>query len=468
MKSISDLSILIVEDEPLQRAVLAGSLKHMGAQQVLEAADGQEAIQLMEAHGVDLVFCDIGMPNVDGPQFIVQYVEQARKAPGLRRQFPMLVWVSVLGAGMLESHIRLARSAGFAVVEALAKPLSNVSLCYVIELAIALGKQHRRRQTRAEDALPHITDDDLLRAICDVDELEVWYCPQIAPENLHMAAAAAEVRWNHPRFRKLRPEQFMALIEQQGLGLVLFYRTVNHVLRMQQKLKAVGQRLPFSIKASAQTLQTPEIVDYLADRVRQHQLSPEQVSIVLTETGAPLRMARSGLESPPEASQEPSVLPAFGALHPIPNTHFPGFRAGPEPEPLLKQVHLSASLNRLRIKGFGLLLNGFGAGNANINMLSEMPFTGIHIDAGLIGQLLRHSPSRSMVDSILDIGRRLGLEVVACGVDDLETSEALRNMGCRLMQGGIAPPMKAPGFLRTVHGGVQAPSYEARPIRIPA
>ena len=153
MKSISDLSILVVEDEPLQRAVLAGNLKRMGAQQVLEAADGQEAIRLMKEHGFDLVFCDIGMPNVDGPQFIVQYVEQARNAPGLRRQFPMLVWVSVLGAGMLESHIRLARSAGFAVVEALSKPLSNVSLCYVVELAVALGKQHRRRQARADEAL---------------------------------------------------------------------------------------------------------------------------------------------------------------------------------------------------------------------------------------------------------------------------------------------------------------------------
>ncbi|TWC71431.1 EAL domain-containing protein [Herbaspirillum sp. SJZ099] len=416
MKSISDLSILVVEDEPLQRAVLAGNLKRMGAQKVLEAADGREAIRLMEEHGVDLIFCDIGMPNMDGPQFIVRHVEQARNRPGPPRQFPMLVWVSVLGAGMLDSHIRLARNAGFAAVEALPKPLSNIALCYVVELAIALGKPRRQRRAGAEDALRNISDDDLLRAICDVDEFDVWYCPQISPESLRMGAAAAEVRWNHPRFRKLRSEQFTALIEQQGLGLVLFYRTVNHVLRVQQKLKAAGHCLPLSIKASAQTLQTPEIVDYLADRVRQHQLSPEQVSIVLTEVGAP-------------------VLP----------------------------VPLSASLNRLRIKGFGLSLNGFGAGSANISMLAEAPFTGIHIDGGLIGQLLRHELSRSMVDSIFDIGRRLGLGVVACGVDDPETSEALRKMGCRMMQGDVAPPMKASDFLRAIRGGMHAPSCDARP-----
>ncbi|WP_343587072.1 EAL domain-containing protein [Herbaspirillum sp.] len=325
----------------------------------------------------------------------------------------MLVWVSVLGAGMLESHIRLARSAGFAVVEALPKPLSGVALRYVVELALALGKP--RRRAGADDALPDINDDDLLRAICDVDEFDVWYCPQVAPENLRMAAAAAEVHWNHPRFRKLRPERFMALIEQQGLGLVLFYRTANHVLRMQQKLKAAGHCLPCSIKASAQTLQTPEIADYLADRVRQHQLSPEQVSIVLTGTGAPVR-----------------------------------------------QVHLSASLNRLRIKGFGLLLNGFGAGSANISMLSEMPFTGIHIDAGLIGQVPRHGLARSMVDGILGIGARLGLEVVACGVDDMETSEAMRKLGCRLVQGAVSPPMKASEFLRTVRRATGASSCDRR------
>ncbi|WP_343587073.1 response regulator [Herbaspirillum sp.] len=85
MKSISDLSILIVEDEPLQRAVLAGNLRRMGAQKVLEAADGQEAIGLMGAHGVDLIFCDIGMPNVDGPQFIVRHAELAHGAQGAGR-----------------------------------------------------------------------------------------------------------------------------------------------------------------------------------------------------------------------------------------------------------------------------------------------------------------------------------------------------------------------------------------------
>jgi EAL domain-containing protein (putative c-di-GMP-specific phosphodiesterase class I)/CheY-like chemotaxis protein len=404
MKSIADLAILIVEDEPLQRAFLANRLRQLGACRILEAGDGGEAIRAMAGHAVDLVFCDIGMPNMDGPQFILKQLERAG-AGQLPRALPMLVWTSVLGSGMLESHVRLARTAGFAMVEALPKPLSGTSLCYVIELALALGKS-RRAGHADQGKLPEINDDDLLRAMCDVDEFDVWYRPTISLESGHIRGAEAQVRWNHPKFRQLSSERFIALIEQQGLGLVLFYRTVNHVLRTQRKLQAGGHRLPLGIKASGQTLQTPEIADYLAERVRQYRLNPEHIAIVLTEAGAP-------------------VCP----------------------------VLLSASLNRMRLKGFSVFLNGFGAGGANLKMLAEMPFTGICIDDSFVEKISVDGPSRGIVETILGMGRRLELPVIADGVDDEKTGEMLRGMGCDLAQGKIAPPVKASEFLRRVRSG---------------
>ncbi|MBP0596595.1 EAL domain-containing protein [Herbaspirillum sp. LeCh32-8] len=401
MKFISDLAILIVEDEPLQRAFLAEKLRQLSAVNVHEASDGGEAIQVMAEHPIDLIFCDIGMPRMDGPQFILKQ-QECSAGECARRSLPMLVWMSVLGPGILESHSRLARLAGFEVFDALTKPLSSAQLSYVLELAVAL-KNARRHKRLEGDKLPVVNDDDLLRAICDADEFDVWYRPTISLESGLIIGAQAEVRWNHPKFRQLRTEQFMTLTEQQGLGLVLFYRTVNHVLAIQRKLKDAGCLMPLGIRASAQTLQTPEIADYLADRVRQQQLCPDQISVLLTEGAAPPQM-----------------------------------------------MQLSASLNRLRIKGFRLVLSGFGAGGANMNMLAELPFNGICIDDGLIGQVVRHAPSRAIVDVMVAMGRRLGLTVIADGVAGRETCDAMQQMGGRLVQGDLAPPLKSADFLQAV------------------
>lgn len=396
MKSTIDLAILVVEDEPLQRAFLTEKLRQLGATNVREACDGSQAIQLMEEHPVDLIFCDIGMPRMDGPQFILKQQERGRCG------LPMLVWMSVLGPGILESHSRLARLAGFEVFEALSKPLSSSSLSYVIALAVAL-KNTRRHKRHEGGKLPAVNDDDLLRAICDADEFDVWYRPTISLESGLIVGAQAEVRWNHPKFRQLRTEQFMTMTEQQGLGLVLFYRTVNHVLAIQRKLKDAGYLLPLGIRASAQTLQTPEIADYLAERIRQQQLCPDQISVVLTEGAVPPQM-----------------------------------------------VHLSASLNRLRIKGFRLVLSSFGRGSANMNMLAELPFNGICIDDGFVSQMLRHLPSRGIVEALIGVGRKLGLSVIADGVASREIHDVLRGMEARLAQGNIAPPLKSADFLRAV------------------
>lgn len=415
MKSISDLAILIVEDEPLQRAFLAKKLRQLGAENVREAGDGIEALQAMDEGAIDLIFCDIGMPNMDGPQFILKQLERRSAEQGRASALPMLAWMSVLGAGILESHSRLARLAGFGMVEALSKPLSAASLSYVMELAVAL--KNSRRQKRSDGGkLPAVNDDDLLRAICDTDEFDVWYRPTLSAESGLVTGAKAEVRWNHPKFRQLSPEQFMALTESQGLGLVLFYRTVNHVLQIQHKLKASGHLLPLGIRASAQTLQTPEIADYLADRVRQQQLCPDQLSVVLTGSAAPVQ-----------------------------------------------GVHLSASLNRLRIKGFRLFLSGFGSGGANMGLLAELPFNGICIDAAFVSQMQRHPPSQAIVEAVLAMGRKLGLAVIADGVDNRETADMLRAMGARLLQGNIAPPLKGADFVRAVrleHPAPQAANGE--------
>src|SRR5450830_1631924 len=120
MNMITDLSILVVEDQPLQRTFVLGMLAMLGATNVREAEDGQQATAMLKEQAADLIFCDIGMPNMDGPQFVLAQVEHWQSGAE-RMPMPMLIWMSALDCCVRESHMQMARSAGFEFVEGMAK-----------------------------------------------------------------------------------------------------------------------------------------------------------------------------------------------------------------------------------------------------------------------------------------------------------------------------------------------------------
>jgi CheY-like chemotaxis protein len=78
-------SVLIVDDEPVNRIVLARMVEHLGGAPV-EAASGVEALDLLAARGFDLVLMDIHMPQMSG----LQAVERLRATPGPNRETPVV------------------------------------------------------------------------------------------------------------------------------------------------------------------------------------------------------------------------------------------------------------------------------------------------------------------------------------------------------------------------------------------
>jgi CheY-like chemotaxis protein len=79
------MTVLIVDDEPVNRLVLAKMVEHLGSQ-CMEAASGPEALDLLNRSPVDLVLMDIQMPQMSG----IQAVEQLRAGPGPNRQAPVV------------------------------------------------------------------------------------------------------------------------------------------------------------------------------------------------------------------------------------------------------------------------------------------------------------------------------------------------------------------------------------------
>jgi len=405
MKTIGDLSILIVEDEPLQRAFVAEKLRELGCVDIHDATDGIDAIKVLKEHAIDLIFCDIGMPNMDGSQFVLA---QDEMRPCSGKELPMLIWMSVHDGDVLESHLQMARSAGFPFVEALAKPISLSALSVVADAALALlnalnAVQQKATKSPRPAGDDTIDDGDILRAICDTSEFEVWYQPQLSLKTKMVIGADALVRWRHPKFSYLSPSQFTSLVEKQGLGLMLFYRTINHVLKTQQKLEKIGCSIPICVKASAFTLETPEIADYLYERIQRHEVAASLITVGISE------------EEPPQQA-----------------------------------LRLAASLNRLRLRGFGLSIDDFGSGISTMKLLSQMPFTEIRIDSYFVRQFLRQAQCRVIVESIINIAKRLKLKVTAEGIENARQMEVLAAMGCLQGLGAISSPMQQEEFLSKV------------------
>jgi EAL domain-containing protein (putative c-di-GMP-specific phosphodiesterase class I) len=117
----------------------------------------------------------------------------------------------------------------------------------------------------------------------------------------------------------------------------------------------------------------------------------------------------------------------------------------------LATSHLAATLenlSRLRIKGFGLSLDDYGTGYSSMQRLSRVPFTEIKIDGSFVKGAPGDASAHAMVESSLELGRKLRLDVVAEGVETHIEWELLLALGCPVAQGYyIGRPMTSSELL---------------------
>jgi EAL domain-containing protein (putative c-di-GMP-specific phosphodiesterase class I) len=98
-------------------------------------------------------------------------------------------------------------------------------------------------------------------------------------------------------------------------------------------------------------------------------------------------------------------------------------------------AHALNVLARLRLKGFGLSIDDFGTGYSSLAQLSQIPFTELKIDQGFVSGAVRQPRKRAVVETSLDLARKLQLTAVAEGVETIEEWQMLAELGCQLAQG---------------------------------
>lgn len=389
--------ILLVEDHPVERAYLQNMLLALGYRRVAGVGSSTEAVGALGRQFYDLVISDIVMGDGDGthlPNELRRLVDVGRL-----KAMPPIIWISSLSDELLQSHVRLALQAGCPSAQALSKPVSRTSMQQAIKTALLSADDviSPRQQSVRRDVI----EAELGRALITGLGMSVVLQPQMSLVTGQVLAAEALSRWDHPELGPISAADFVPAAHRLGMDRMLFLRVVDRVIEVLQRMHAEDIAVPIAINASSSTLCSRDLPTLLEKRVAQAGLPARLVKIELTED-----------------------------------------------EPVNDWLALSSVLNLLRVRGFELAMDDFGAGIASMRLFSAMPFTELKIDRDFIVHMHREAASRAVVAAAIEMGRVLGRRVVAEGVEQDRDVQLLRELGCDVAQGyGLSIPLDADAFV---------------------
>lgn len=232
------------------------------------------------------------------------------------------------------------------------------------------------------------------------DEMQVWYQPRVDLETGLIQGAEALIRWQHPEMGMILPDQFVSILENSGhigkVGLWVF-ETACRQLQIWQDIHP-GMKL--SVNLSSRQFDEDDICAGLAAVLQQYTLCPSHIEMEITE-GLLLSDEKKAVET----------------------------------------------LNRIRDLGMRVSLDDFGKGYSSLNYLKQFPIDVIKIDRSFTADLENDRYSGIIIETLLQLARKLELSVTAEGVETSRQREMLMYFGCREGQGYLfGKPMPAEQF----------------------
>jgi EAL domain-containing protein (putative c-di-GMP-specific phosphodiesterase class I) len=299
-----------------------------------------------------------------------------------RRCKAPVIMMSGCGERVLSSARRFGRSLGLTMLDPLAKPIAPQHLAEALQRAV-------------RTAAP-IRQDDLAAALERV-EFTPYYQPKVSLAEGRPVGVEALVRWEHPERGLLQPSAFVPLIESGDHVSTLTVFMIERALADRRRWALAGHDLTVAVNVGARSLVERGFPERVAETVRIAGAKPADLILEITETSA--------------MSDAPSTI---------------------------------AALTRLRIHGFSLSMDDFGTGYSSLRELHRMPFSELKVDRSFVTEMETDADARVIVGAIIGLGRSLGLQTVAEGIESEGAVSTLGEMGCTAAQGFLfGRPMPA-------------------------
>lgn len=384
MAECDDLSVLVVEDDDFQRQMLISMLEALGPVAVHGAANGRQAIEalhrLQHERPVDVVFCDLNMPEMDGLEFLRHLGEE--------RHNVALVIMSAMGGRLLAAVDSMAKALGIRILDIVEKPISMDRL----QQSLARYEPVERRH-RLTASMPGFSLGEIMQGVM-AGQFEPYFQPKVDLATGRLIGAEALARWVHPELGIIPPAAFIPQLERSGNIDAL---TFDMIARSAAAFHAFRERrdITVSVNLSLASLDDTTLAERIIQAVQTAGLDPRHMILEISETAAMSDVA-----------------------------------------------HTSENLARLCMHGFSLSIDDYGTGYANMQQLTRIAFSELKIDQTFVRGFADNEALRIVVESSIDMARRLNLKVVAEGVESQQAWEALKKAGCDIAQGYfIARPM---------------------------
>jgi len=248
------------------------------------------------------------------------------------------------------------------------------------------------------DLLQQQLHAELPRALSGAAGLMLHLQPQVDLADGYCRACEALVRWQLPGGLRVPPQQVIVVAERLGLRAKFTRWLLQQAMQIQSRLRAEGIEVVVSVNLSANDLLDAELPELIEQTLATWELTPECLLLELTET---LMI---------EDTEEVIDI-----------------------------------LRRLRQLGFHLSVDDFGTGYASMSYLQRLPVQEVKIDQSFVRDAESSERDREIIASVVQLAHRLGMTVVAEGIETAGTAEIVARLGCDRAQGhhfGVALPLE--------------------------
>ena len=235
-------------------------------------------------------------------------------------------------------------------------------------------------------------ETDLRKAMAN-KELDLYYQPIVSLDNISILGFEALIRWNHPTQGLVYPDSFISVAEETGLIIPIGRWVLKKACRDLRKWdKQVKSKLPLfmSVNISSKQFLRPSLIDDIKEILDETGLPPDQLKLEITETA------------------------------------------------LMEDFHETIPLiHRLKDFGVQIVIDDFGTGYSSMSYLQQLPIDTLKVDQSFISRIKNNidNENKNIVETIVSLAHKLGLQVVAEGVETAEQQSILSNMKCQLAQG---------------------------------